>query len=179
MQCLAFDGAGTPTADQIPLNRNEKEQRRNRDHHPGGHDQSPVNQRRVKEVLHPHRQRLQLVRGDEDPREDVVVPGQDEGEDGRGDDPRQGQGQDHVDHRAHPAGTVDQRGLFQLQGDGLEEGPHQPEGEGQTERGESQDQGEVGVLNPHLLRQDEEGDHHHDGSEHIGAQDEPCDLLPA
>ncbi len=37
----------------------------------------------------------------------------------------------------------------------------------------------MGVLDPQLLCQDEEGDHNHNGSEHISAQDEPCNLFPA
>lgn len=131
----------------------------------------------MKEILHSHRQRFQLVGGDKDAGEDVVIPRQDEGEDGGGDDPRQGQRQHHVEHRPHPSGPVHQRGLLQLDGDGLEERPHEPEGEGEAERRQGQHQGEVRILDSDLLHQDEEGDHHHDGGEHVGAQDQPGDLL--
>ncbi len=79
--------------------------------------------------------------------------------------------------RAQPAGPVHHRRLLQLDRDRLEERPQQPEREGKAERGEGQDQGEVGVLDPDLLHQDEERDHHHDGSEHVGAQDQAGDLL--
>src|SRR6185503_2791061 len=50
-RALALQAAGAPAGDQVALHRDEEDQRGNRHHHAGGHDQAPVDDRHVEELV--------------------------------------------------------------------------------------------------------------------------------
>ena len=56
----------------MALDGDEEADGRHRDHDAGRHDHAPVDDRRVEEVVDADRQRLELVRADEDEREELA-----------------------------------------------------------------------------------------------------------
>src|SRR5215813_10448728 len=83
---LAFDAAGAPSLDQVALHGDEEGDGGDGDDYARRHDHAPVHDGGVEEVVDAHGQRLELLRGDEHEGEEEIVPGEDEGEDARGDD---------------------------------------------------------------------------------------------
>src|SRR5512132_1057820 len=69
----ALQPAAAPPRDEVALHGHEERERGQRDEDAGGHHQPPVYDARREQILHADGQRLQLVGGDEDAREDVVV----------------------------------------------------------------------------------------------------------
>src|SRR4030095_12844583 len=53
--------ARPPPGNQVPLHRHKEHQRPDRHHPPRRHDQPPIDDRHVKELIDPDRQRLQIV----------------------------------------------------------------------------------------------------------------------
>src|SRR2546430_7191267 len=111
----------------------------------GRHDHPPVDDRRIEQVVDADRERLQLVRADQDQGEEEVVPGQDEREDPGRDDARQGQREHHVPDGPAAVSAVHERRLLEFEGDALEERAEEPQAERQTERRVREDQRQMRV----------------------------------
>src|SRR5215510_10087605 len=82
---------------------------------------------------HAHGHRFLLRRGEEDQGVDELVPGQGEGEDPRGEDAGNGDGEDEPDHGPEARGAVDARALLELLGNGLEVAHEEPRAKGDKE----------------------------------------------
>src|SRR5215467_2555760 len=90
---------------------------------------------------HAHGHRLLLRRGEEDQGVDELVPGQGEGEDPRGEDAGNGDGEDDADHGPEARGAVDARALLELLGNGLEVPHEEPRAKGDKEGRIGEDEG--------------------------------------
>jgi len=174
----AFHCTSTPSGNQIPLDENEKDQHRYGDQHSSGHDHSPIDHRCVIEICDANRKGLQFIRCDQNSHENIVIPCQNEGEDCRGNDPWQGEREDDMNDSPETGRTIHQGCLLQNEGDALEEGPQEPQAEGETKGGVGHDEGKMGIGNAYLFNQHIKGNYDHNGSEHVGEENEASNLLP-
>ena len=119
-----------------------------------GHDLAPVEDVTADEIgRHAKRDRLLIGRGYESQRVDELLQGQREGEDHHRQDPRQRQRDRHLDEGAEQAAAVDDRCLFDLDRQRLEESHQQPGAERDGEGRINDDQ------RPHRVLQARARDH--------------------
>ena len=110
--------------------------------------------------------------GHQGQRDDVLVPGRDEGEDGGGHDAGPRHRQDDAERTPARAAAVDRGGLLDLARDRGEEGAQDPDREGEVEGRVDQDQRGVGVDQAQLEELAVEPDHQRGRREHLGHQDQ-------
>ncbi len=115
----------------------------------------------------------------QDEREDEVVPGEHEGEDGGREQAGAGHGEDHLPQDGKARAAIDQGALFQLQRDVLDVAAHHPDHVGQVEGGIEHDQAQEGVDPAEPDVEEEDREHDHDRRRHALADDPDREIVAA
>src|SRR5438105_1465326 len=118
------------------LDEEEEDDDRDRDQRRGRHHRAPVDatDAPAEEVRQPERDRLLRVVVQDDAREDVLVPGRDEGENGRRYKAGRDERQQDAEEGAETGRAVDHRRLLELLWDADQEAAQRPDRERQSER---------------------------------------------
>src|SRR5215831_11180058 len=128
-------GAGGEAGDVVVHQEGVDDERRRGAQQRAGHDLPPVEYVTLDERRYDADREHQLVGGRrESERVEELGPAHGEGENGRGDEPRQGHGNENLGQRLDPPSPIDQSGLVQLLGNGSEVADHDPSAEGHGER---------------------------------------------
>ncbi|MBG9885513.1 hypothetical protein ABE10_02695, partial [Bacillus toyonensis] len=148
----------------------------NRDDRRGGHDAAPVVGVLAEERLQADRDRVLVLRPAEHRhREDELVPGGDEAEHARRDEPWHDEGKQHGAEHPPPARAVDVGRLLELHRDGLDEASQHPDPEGERERDVHDHESEDAVEQAQALDLQEQRDHERLERHHLDDEDHQQD----
>src|SRR5258705_5782656 len=162
-----------------PVDEHVEGDNRDRGDHGGGHELPRVEHVAVDEQVEAYRDRDGGLVLDEHERVEELVPGEREREDGGGDQPGSGQSQQHAHERGHPPGPVDEGGLLQLVGQGLEEADEQPGTERHREGRVGEEQRREVIGGPQLGEHAVERDEQQRGRDQVQDQDQARHRLAA
>src|SRR5215217_2818418 len=121
-------------AHEVPLQHKEEHDHRHTHDERGRHESRPVGGIFREELLETNRHRHQLLRVDERPGIDVLVPALDEGVDCGRYQSRRGKRQDDLPERLKPGRSVDSRRAFQFGRNIVVEAFEEPDRKWETER---------------------------------------------
>ena len=102
--------------------------------------------------------------------EGELVPGLNDAENSRGDQPRRNEGNNDAEEAAHAGAAVQPGRFLEFLGDVLDVAPHHPDGEGNVEAHVDDAQIQLFVQHPQHAAEDEEGNHHRHRREHAQRQ---------
>lgn len=140
----SFHCTGSESLDNVLLQKQGDDDDRDGHDHRAGHQAAPVDVGIGDEAVDGHRQSLGVSPAEND-AEHEVVPGEDEGENGRGYDAGSRDGQDDFQKAVEAGAAVHRRRLLEFLWKGLEERDHDPDDEGKGHHHVGEDEAEVGV----------------------------------
>ena len=129
---------------RIALQRRHRDEDRDRAEHAHGRDLGPEVGLAAEIVGHLDREGGDVAAG-QDQGEEELVPGEDEGEHGGGEEAAARHRQDHAPEDAPAGAAVDQGRFLELERDVLDVAAHHPDHVGQVEGGVEDDQADEGV----------------------------------
>jgi hypothetical protein len=169
---LALHRAREQSAGEPALNEDEEDQARERREQRGrGQRAEPHDSLDTHELGEPERQRRQVGGVQQDEREEELVPGGDEREEGGHDDAGQEQWRDHGPEHVEATGPVDHCRLFEVGRDAADVALEHPEDERERPDDVHEDESTVRVREVQLAEHEEQRDDDEDQREELAEQD--------